>query len=337
MSIQENISLKPFNTFAVEARARWFLSVTAPDGLAEALAKAPPGRPLLVLGAGSNILFTRDFQGLVLKNDIRGREVVDQDRDRVLVRAGGGEDWHGFVQWCLRHRLYGLENLALIPGTVGAAPVQNIGAYGVEVGERIEAVEAIDLQSGAACRFDARACDFAYRHSMFKDGGPNRFLITAVTFRLHQQPRPVISYADVRRALADRKRPNITPSELSDLICTIRRRKLPDPEELPNAGSFFKNPVIAPTRYRALQDRFPGLPAYPIDDQRVKIAAGWMIERCGWKGRRRGACGVFARQALVLVNYGGATGRDVLALAQAVQASVEERFAIRLEPEPLIL
>jgi len=337
MSIQENKSLKPYNTLGVDAKARYFLSVTAPDSLLAAIGEARNALPYLVLGGGSNILFTRDFEGLVLKNDIKGLAVLGQTDDDVHVRAGGGEDWHAFVQWCLQHRFYGLENLSLIPGTVGAAPVQNIGAYGVEVGDRVEAVEAIDMQSGAACRFDARACDFAYRNSIFKDHDRNRFFITAVTFRLHKQAQLVTSYADVRRALAGRKEPVVTPQELSDVICGIRRSKLPDPEEIANAGSFFKNPIISRARYRELTEGFPELPAYPVDDERVKIAAGWMIEKCGWKGRRVGACGVYPRQALVLVNYGGATGRDILNLAEAVQASVEKVFDIRLHPEPLIL
>jgi UDP-N-acetylmuramate dehydrogenase len=337
MPIQENKSLKPYNTLGVEAKARYFLSVTAPNGVLAAIGETRNDLPYLVLGGGSNILFTRDFEGLVLKNDIKGLAVLGQDADEVRVRAGGGEDWPAFVQWCLQHRFYGLENLSLIPGTVGAAPVQNIGAYGVEVGDRVEAVEAIDMQSGAACRFEASACDFAYRSSIFKDRYRNRYFITAVTFRLNKQAQLVTSYADVQRALAGRKEPVVTPQELSDMICDIRRGKLPDPEEIANAGSFFKNPIISRTRYRKLTERFPELPAYPVDHERVKIAAGWMIENCGWKGRRVGACGVYSRQALVLVNYGGATGRDILDLAEAVQASVEKVFDIRLHPEPLIL
>ena len=336
MSIQENISLKPYNTLEVDARARYFLAVTAADRLA-AIGGTPNDRPLLVLGGGSNILFTRDFEGLVLKNDIKGLAVLEQADNDVWVRAGGGEDWHAFVQWCLRRGFYGLENLSLIPGTVGAAPVQNIGAYGVEVADRIETVEAIDLQSGEGCCFEASACDFAYRNSIFKDRCRNRYFITAVTFHLNKNAQPVTSYADVRRALAARKKSVVPPQELSDTICDIRRIKLPDPEEIANAGSFFKNPIISRSLYRELADRFPELPSYPVDDQRVKIAAGWMIEKSGWKGRRVGACGVYPQQALVLVNYGGATGRDILDLAEAIQASVEKRFAIRLQPEPLIL
>lgn len=333
---QENVSLRPYNTLAVDARARYFLPVAAPEGLASAVAAILPDRGLLVLGGGSNVLFTRDFDGLVLKNEILGRAVLHEDREEVQVRAGGGEDWHDFVCWCLQQGFYGLENLSLIPGTVGAAPVQNIGAYGVEVGDRIATVEAIDLGSGETECFAAEDCGFAYRHSIFKGPCRDRFFITAVSFRLSKTPHLVTTYADVREALAHRSG-EPTPQALSDTICTIRRRKLPDPQELPNAGSFFKNPVVSPRHYRELADRFPGLPAFPGDDHNVKIAAGWMIEHCGWKGRRVGACGVFAHQALVLVNYGGATGREILDLAEAVQDDVEAAFGIRLQPEPLIL
>lgn len=333
---QENISLRPFNTLAVDARARYFLAVQTADALASALAAMPSDRPLFVLGGGSNVLFTRDFEGLVVKNEMGGCAVLEEDGDEVRIRAGGGEDWHGFVGWCLQQGYYGLENLSLIPGTVGAAPVQNIGAYGVEVGERIATVEAIDLGSGAKHCLPAEACGFAYRHSIFKGACPNRFFITHVTFRLSKKPHLVTTYADVREALAHRTA-QATPQTLSETICAIRRRKLPDPQKLPNAGSFFKNPVASRRHYRELADRFPGLPAFPLDEENVKLAAGWMIEHCGWKGRRMGACGVYSQQALVLVNYGGATGREILALAEAVQGAVEAVFGIRLQPEPLIL
>ena len=336
MALQENISLKPYNTMGVEARARFFVPVASREGLADALADIPSGQRLLVLGGGSNILFTRDFDGLVLKNQIEGCEVLAEDRQHVRIRAGSGADWHTFVCWCLRQGYYGLENLSLIPGTVGAAPVQNIGAYGVEAGTTIEAVEAIDLQNGMRRSFAAEACRFAYRYSIFKGPCRDRFFITAVTFRLSKTPHLATSYADVRQALAQRSS-GVTAQELSDIICAIRRHKLPDPQDLPNAGSFFKNPVVARQRYQHLAARFPGLPSYPVDDATVKIAAGWMIDHCGWKGRRRGPCGVYAKQALVLVNYGGATGREILDLAETVQDAVEALFGIRLEPEPLIL
>lgn len=335
--MRDHVSLKPYNTLGVEARARWFLSVQAPAQLAEALSGVDPGSSVLVLGGGSNILFTRDFEGLVLKNDIKGIAVLSDREGLVRVRAAGGEEWHGFVQWCLARGIYGLENLSLIPGTVGAAPVQNIGAYGVEVGDCIEAVEAMALDTGAMHRFDAADCAFAYRSSIFKERCRRRLFITAVIFRLSRRPGMVTSYGDVRQALAERPSTDLTPRQLSDIICNIRRRKLPDPVDLPNAGSFFKNPVVSRRRFLELRERYPTIPAHAVGDGRVKLAAGWMIERCGWKGCRMGACGVHAGQALVLVNHGGATGRDLLRLAAAVDASVEARFGIHLEPEPLIL
>ena len=337
MTIEHNVSLKPYNTLGVEARAHWFLPVTAVAALQEALAGAGTDIPVLVLGGGSNILFTRDFEGLVLHDRLRGIAVLSEDGAHVRVRAAGGEDWHGFVQWCLQQGFYGLENLSLIPGTVGAAPVQNIGAYGDEAGDRIERVEAVDLASGAIQHFGTLDCAFAYRSSIFKGHCRNRFFITAVTFRLSRIPRLVTSYADVRQTLAERRPDALTPQQLSDIICAIRRRKLPDPGDVPNVGSFFKNPAVSRACFHELKARFADIPAYPVADGRVKLAAGWMIDRCGWRGRRLGACGVYAGQALVLVNYGGATGKEIQRLAQAVQASVEARFGVRLEPEPLIL
>lgn len=337
MALNENVSLKSFNTFGVEARARYFWGVTAAERLPDALARLAPGLPLLVLGGGSNILFTRNFEGLVLKNSITGMAVLEDGRDQVKVRAGGGEDWHGFVRWCLRQGFYGLENLSLIPGTVGAAPVQNIGAYGVEVGERIAAVETIDLETGEPRCFEAAACDFAYRSSRFKARRPGRYFITAVVFRLSRKPRLVTAYADVRQALAQSGASAVSPRQLSDMVCAIRRRKLPDPQDVANAGSFFKNPIVSGRRFRTLVEHFPDLPAHSLADGSFKLAAAWMIEKCGWKGRRVGACGVYPRHSLVLVNYGGASGGEILDLAEAVQSSVEAAFGLRLEPEPLIL
>lgn len=336
-TVESAVSLKPYNTFGVDVTARRFVAVRSVDQLATALRHHAAQEPLLVLGRGSNMLFTRNFDGLVLKNDLAGITVQGTEDDLVRVRAAGGEDWHAFVCWCLKRGFYGLENLSLIPGTVGAAPVQNIGAYGVEVGDMIDAVEAMDLVSGEICRFEAADCAFAYRSSIFKERCRNRFFITAVTFRLFRTPRPVTTYADVRKVLAERGALHVTPQQLSDIICAIRRCKLPNPDELANAGSFFKNPVVSRRRFHALRERFPDIPAHPVSDDRIKLAAGWMIERCGWKGRRMGPCGVYAGQALVLVNHGGATGRDLLRLAEAVQSSVEAHFAVRLEPEPLIL
>ena len=338
MSLTENIALEPFNTFGVAATARYWASIRRPEDL-HVLLNDPllADQPRLILGGGSNILFARDFDGLVLKNEIRGVAVLKEDGQYAWVRAGAGEDWDAFVRWSLAHRFYGLENLSLIPGSVGASPVQNIGAYGVEAGDLLVGVEAIELATGALRRFHVSECGLGYRTSIFKQPPRDRFFITAVTFRLHKMPHPVTAYADVARAIEKSGPADPTPEALRDVVCRLRRRKLPDPAELGNAGSFFKNPLIAANRFAGLAIRYPKMPHYPQADGRVKIAAGWLIEKCGWKGRRIGACGVYPHQALVLVNYGGARGPEILALAQTISGDVKAVFGLELEPEPRII
>jgi UDP-N-acetylmuramate dehydrogenase len=338
MKIAENVALRTYNTFGVTASARYWVSITRPEDLRPLLEDPLVAqKPHLILGGGSNILLTRDFEGLVLKNDIRGVEVVKEDRECAWVRAGAGEDWDTFVRWTLARRLYGLENLALIPGTVGASPVQNIGAYGVEVASRLHRVEAVELATGRLRRFHVSECALGYRTSIFKQPPRDRFFITAVTFRLPKTARPVTTYADVARALDREAVDPVTPEAVSDVIRAIRRRKLPDPCELGNAGSFFKNPVLTADRFAALHAQHPAMPHFPQADGRVKLAAGWLIEQCGWKGQRVGACGVYPHQALVLVNYGGARGQEILALARAIGRSVKSAFGLDLEPEPRVL
>ncbi len=338
MPIARAINLQPFNTFAVAATARYLATITHPDDLQVVLDDPVyAGLPRLILGGGSNILFTRDFDGLVLKNEIRGIQIMKEDRQHAWVRAGAGEDWDTFVRWTLAHHFFGLENLALIPGAVGASPVQNIGAYGVEVGALLEAVEAIDMASGALCCFHVSECALGYRTSIFKQPPRDRYFITAVTFRLHKHARLVTTYQDVARAVAENAGLELTPRTLSDIIRRIRRRKLPDPAELGNAGSFFKNPVVSIDQFEALAAEHAAMPHFRQADGQVKIAAAWLIEQCGWKGKRIGACGVFPRQALVLVNYGGARGQEIMDLGQAITRSVESRFGLVLEPEPRIL
>ncbi len=336
MPIQRHIDLTSYNTFAVAAAANYFAPVASRDDLLAVL-DAAGDRPHLILGGGSNILFTRDFDGLVIKNEIRGIRVVREDHDHAWVRAGAGEDWDGFVRWTLRHRLYGLENLALIPGAVGASPVQNIGAYGVEVGDFMETVDTIDMATGAPRRFQAAECALGYRTSIFKQPPRDRSFITAVTFRLSKTARLVTAYADVARAVEHLDPAELDAAKISEIIRRIRRGKLPDPGDLGNAGSFFKNPRIAVDRFSALVAEHGPMPHFPQPGGSVKIAAGWLIEQCGWKGRRLGACGVYPRQALILVNYGGARGEEILALARDIAASVRSRFGIDLEPEPRIV
>ncbi|HOB61124.1 MAG TPA: UDP-N-acetylmuramate dehydrogenase [Candidatus Competibacteraceae bacterium] len=336
--LQRGVSLQRFNTFGLPARAAWFAAIDAPEQLATLMADPEWRlRRRFVLGGGSNLVLTGDFDGLVLQVRISGREPVGEEADAWLVRAGAGENWHDLVRWTLAQGWPGLENLSLIPGTVGAAPVQNIGAYGLEMAERFQQLEAIDLETGAAVTFDRDACQFGYRDSVFKKAAAGRFLITHVTFRLPKRWRPATGYADVAQELEARRIAQPTAQDISDAVMAIRTRKLPDPARIGNAGSFFKNPVVDVAAFAELAARFPELPHYPQPEGSVKLAAGWLIDRCGWKGRDLGPVGVYERQALVLVNRGGARGEDVLRLARAIQASVRSTFGVELEPEPVLL
>ncbi|ATF34661.1 UDP-N-acetylmuramate dehydrogenase [Burkholderia thailandensis] len=332
--------LRAHNTFGFDVRARVAARIGSPGQFAS-LARDPrvAGLDTLVLGGGSNVVLTGDFDGLVLLDEIRGRALAREDDDAWYVEAGGGENWHAFVEWTLAEGMPGLENLALIPGTVGAAPIQNIGAYGVEMRERFASLRAVELATGEIAEFDATRCAFGYRDSFFKREGRGRFAIVSVTFRLPKAWTPRIGYADVARELAARGiDANVARArDVFDAVVAIRRAKLPDPLELGNAGSFFKNPVIDAQAFAALRALELDVVSYPQPDGRVKLAAGWLIDRCGWKGRALGAAAVHERQALVLVNRGGASGADVLALARAIQRDVRERFGVELELEPVCL
>ncbi|AHI64509.1 UDP-N-acetylmuramate dehydrogenase [Burkholderia thailandensis] len=340
VQLLSDYSLRAHNTFGFDVRARVAARIGSPEQFAS-LARDPrvAGLDALVLGGGSNVLFTRDFDGLVLLDEIRGRALAREDDDAWYVEAGGGENWHAFVEWTLAEGMPGLENLALIPGTVGAAPIQNIGAYGIEMKERFASLRAVELATGEIVEFDAARCAFGYRDSFFKREGRGRFAIVSVTFRLPKMWAPRLGYADVARELAARgiDASRASARDVFDAVVAIRRAKLPDPLELGNAGSFFKNPVIDAHAYAALRAREPDVASYPQPDGRMKLAAGWLIDRCGWKGRALGAAAVHDRQALVLVNRGGASGADVLALARAIQRDVLERFGVELEMEPVCL
>ncbi len=331
--------LRAHNTFGFDVRARLACHITHEADLADAFADPRAlGQPTLVLGGGSNIVLTRDFDGLVLLMGLRGRRVVREDSDAWYVEAGAGETWHDFVEWTLAEQMPGLENLALIPGTVGAAPIQNIGAYGLEMAERCVAVRALEVASGRVVEFDAARCEFGYRDSFFKRAGRDRYVITAVTFRLPKAWTPQAGYADLARELAQRGLGEAPQArDVFDAVVAVRRAKLPDPVQLGNAGSFFKNPVIDAPLFGELLAREPQIVSYAQPDGRVKLAAGWLIDRCGWKGRALRAAAVHERQALVLVNRGGATGLDVLELAQAIRHDVLTRFGVELEQEPISL
>ena len=336
--LARNVALGSFNTFGLPARAAWFAAVETPAQLA-ALITSLEWRYLqrFVLGGGSNVILTGDFEGLVLHVRIPGRELLAEEADAWIVRAGAGENWHDFVRWTLERGWPGLENLSLIPGTVGAAPIQNIGAYGLEMAERFQQLEAVDLESGATVTFDRDACRFGYRDSVFKRDAAGRYLIASVTFRLPKRWRPETRYAGLARELEQRRIAKPTARQISDAVMAVRSRKLPDPACVGNAGSFFKNPVVDAATFADLAARYPELPHYPQADDAIKLAAGWLIERCGWKGRDLGPVGVYEKQALVLVNRGGARGADVLRLARAIQESVWAAFGVELEPEPVVL
>lgn len=333
--------LKAHNTFGFDVRAQFACRIEHEAQLMAAVRDPHvAGLPRLVLGGGSNVVLTGDFAGLVLLVALHGRRVVREDADAWYVEAAGGEPWHEFVAWTLSQGLPGLENLALIPGTVGAAPIQNIGAYGLEMGERFVSLRAVELATGTVVELDAQACRFGYRDSFFKREGRDRFVITSVTFRLPKVWQPRAGYADLARELAANVYAADTPptaQAIFDAVVAVRRAKLPDPLELGNAGSFFKNPVVEAGQFAALKAKEPEVVSYPQPDGRVKLAAGWLIDRCGWKGRAIGAAAVHDRQALVLVNRGGATGAEVLALAKAIQRDVLERFGVELEAEPVCL
>lgn len=335
--IEENRSLRPFNTFAVEARAQRYAEAHNDQDIGEALAAATRLElPLRVLGGGSNLLLTRDVDALVLRLVSRGVRMVSDDGDQVVLEAEAGEPWHPFVLHSLELGLSGLENLSLIPGTVGAAPIQNVGAYGVEISDVFAGLTALDRLTGELREFDLQACRFAYRDSLFKQE-PGRYIILRVRFALHRTARLRLEYGPLLQWLQQANVERPSPRDVSRAVCAIRSEKLPDPRRLGNAGSFFKNPLVTKDKAEELRTLYPGLTAYPQSDGRVKLAAGWLIEQAGWKGFRDGSAGVHRLQALVLVNYGQATGRQILALAQRIQADIAERFGITLEIEPNVI
>lgn len=336
--LTEHAPLRSRNTLGVDAQARFLLELQDLAALPAALALEPlRQRHWLPIGAGSNLLLAGDVDAVALSFDARAITVVGEDADVVLVRAEAGVVWHALVLWTLEHGLYGLENLALIPGTAGACPIQNIGAYGVEAGEHITSVEAWDTQTNAWCRLSRAQCGFGYRDSVFKRQ-PGRWLITAVTFALSRTPALRIEYAGLRHELEDMGIEHPGPREVTEAVIRVRRRKLPDPAVLGNAGSFFKNPIVAAEVADRLQSRLPGLPVFSGDaaDTR-KLSAAWLIEQAGWKGHRAGDAGVSPDHALVLVNYGQASGAQLLALARQIAASVQQRFGVAIEPEPRIV
>lgn len=337
--LSSDVQLQSFNTFGIAARARRYLRVTDPAQLA-AIAADPAlaALPRLVLGGGSNLLITSDtVERLVLHMGLMGKEIVGETADAILVRARAGEPWHGFVEWTIAQGLGGLENMALIPGTVGASPIQNIGAYGAEVKDRFHALTVFDFATGATRTMDAAACRFGYRDSVFKHEEGRDLVVLDVTFALPRAWGPNLRYTELANAVQDAGIAAPTPRQVADAVIAVRRRKLPDPAVIGNAGSFFKNPVVGPEHCARLLAEWPDLVHHVQADGSEKLAAGWLIDRCGWKGKSLGRAGVYPKQALVLVNNGGADGAEVLALARAIQHDVRERFGVLLEPEPVMV
>jgi UDP-N-acetylmuramate dehydrogenase len=331
-----DISLQPYNTFGVEARAAFFLEVADEETLHEALSTGLlRHRPLLILGSGSNILFTRDYPGTVLHNRLQGIRVLREDAEEVTVRAASGEVWDDLVRFAVLQRWYGAENLSLIPGTVGAAAVQNIGAYGAEVQDLIVAVEGVDMQSGEKKVFPAGACRFGYRDSIFKHLPPGTFFITQVTFRFSKKHRLNLSYPALREALQGMKEPDLPA--VREAVIRIRRSKLPDPAETGNAGSFFKNPVTGKAQLEKLRREYPAIPFHPVKAGRYKIPAAWLIEQSGMKGIQEGHCGTWPRQPLVIVSDGKAAGTEIDRFAEKIAATVKEKFNILLDREVITL
>lgn len=334
MTIQENVSLKPYNTFGLEATVKFFVEIQSVEELKDIL-QNPDFQNIdkLFLGGGSNILLTKNYDGLVIKINLKGIQKISEDGSHVYIQAGAGESWHELVMYCVENQYAGMENLSLIPGTVGAAPMQNIGAYGVEIKDIFEELQALNLETLAVETFKLADCHFGYRESVFKHEARGKYVITLVTFKLNKVPIYKVTYGDIKKTLAEMKVTDLSIKAVSDAVISIRKSKLPDPAEIGNSGSFFKNPEIAKVQYDDLKVKFEHIPSYPINETTVKVPAGWLIEQAGWKGFRDGEIGVHARQALVLVNYGDGTGEQIKALSAKIQASVLEKFGISLSTE----
>ena len=332
-----DFNLKEHNTFGIDVKCRRFIEFESVDELLQIVnSLTDADKPLLVLGGGSNILFTADYEGTVLHSAIKGHVAVQTD-EGIMLRCGSGEVWDDIVSLCVSNRMYGAENLSLIPGDVGASAVQNIGAYGAEAKDIILKVEAVDLQTGKMCEFTNEECEYAYRKSKFKGEWRNRFVITYVTYKLSEVFCPCLDYGNIRAELEKRNIKVPTAEQLRNVIIDIRNEKLPDPKVEGNAGSFFMYPVVPKTKYEELVARFGNVPHYSVDDNNEKIPAGWMIDQCGWKGKSLGKAGVHSRQALVLVNRGGAEGKDIVALCDAIKRDVKDKFGIDIVPEVNII
>lgn len=338
MKLSENHSLKEFNTFGIDVTAKHFGVINTEKDLLsvpELLRNTP--LPHLVLGGGSNVLFTKNFDGIVLLNRLQKIEVLKQDDINIWVRCHGGEVWHSFVMHCIENNWGGIENLSLIPGSVGAAPIQNIGAYGVELKDSFQECTAMHIETGEMETFDHARCEFGYRDSIFKREAKGKYIIAHVDFKLNKNPKINTSYGAIERELEKMEVKNPGVKEVSQAVINIRQSKLPDPKIIGNAGSFFKNPIIEKVKYHKLLEKFPQMPHYPIDEKYVKVPAGWLIDQAGWKGKNMGSYGVHDKQALVLINKGGTSGKDIYQLSEMILKDIESKYEIVLEREVNIL
>jgi UDP-N-acetylmuramate dehydrogenase len=333
MEIIDNFSLKNYNTFGIEAKAKQFVSVHSVEELQTVL-KENPAQKKFILGGGSNMLLTKDIEALTIHVDIKGKTIIDQTEDAVWVEAKAGENWHEFVLWTIDQDFGGLENMSLIPGNVGTTPIQNIGAYGTEIKNTFVYCDAVNIQTLEIRRFNKEECKFGYRESIFKNEVKDQYIIVSVVFKLTRQNHKInISYGDIAAELAKKDISAPTLKEVSNAIITIRQSKLPDPKELGNSGSFFKNPIIPKSDFERIHLLHPEMPSYTVSETEVKVPAGWLIEKAGFKGKRFGDAGIHKNQALVLVNYGNATGQEILNVSKEIQKTVKELFDIEIEAE----
>lgn len=336
--IRTDIDLQPYNTLNISAKAKLFASVESEEQLKTILGSAAvENEPVFVLGGGSNILFADDFDGLIIHMNIKGREIVRETDEHIILRVGAGENWHQLVRFCVDKGWGGVENLSLIPGMVGAAPIQNIGAYGAEIKDVFESLDALEIRGGKKLTFTKEGCRFGYRDSIFKNELKGKLVITALELKLSRNPEVNTSYGAIQKKLEEKGITAPGIRDISDTVIEIRNSKLPNPADVGNAGSFFKNPVVSCKVYEQLQQDYPEIPGYPVDDEGVKVPAGWLIEETGWKGKVVGNTGTYKQQALVIVNHGGASGREILELAKAIRKSVKEEFGIELVPEVNII
>ncbi len=331
MNIQENISLKEYNTFGIDVNAKRFVSIDSLYNLQQLLKKE---QDIFLISGGSNMLLTKDIEKLVVHIDLKGISIDRENHNDIYLTVNAGENWHEFVLWCVSQNYGGIENLSLIPGNVGTCPIQNIGAYGVEVKDTITRVEAVEIKTGKLVEFSNKECEFGYRNSIFKNKAKGKYIITSVSFQLTKNEHNLnTSYGAIENELTSKNIENPTLKDISNAVIAIRQSKLPDPKEIGNSGSFFKNPVISKTLFDKLQKEFPNIPSYTISETEIKVPAGWLIEQSGFKGKRFGEYGIHEKQALVLVNHGNASGKEIYELAKTIKKTIKEKFSIDLEIE----